>query len=155
MVPARGSIERFGEELCRRADRSPRRRLEEMNQLLWDFVCGRTHLTARDVFERVHDFAHYESRLHRHGLGIEPEHVVDVLEAFADAASASYAGQHGIRSSTLTLNYLGLIRELVFDHPHLEVAARWQSDVERLARSADDPELTIDGLVVLLSYGGV
>lgn len=149
------SIEPFGDRISRRANRSIERRLGEMNQLLWDFVCSRTHLTAREVFIRVQTFAQDEAHLHHRGHGVEPEQIIDVLEAFADAASVAYAGQHGISSATLTLNYLGLIRDLAFGNPHLEVASRWRSDVERLARSADDPDLTTDGLVVLMSYGGV
>ena len=126
-----------------------------MNQLLWDFARGSTGATAADVFDRVQDFAHHESRLHTFGLGVDPEQVLALLEAFADATSAHYAGQHGITSPTLTLNFLGLVRQLVFEHPHLDVSDRWRHDVDRLARSADDPDLTIDGLVVLLAYGGV
>ena len=137
------------------APRPVEQRLDEMNQLLWDFVGGRTPLTASDVFDRVHDFAADESCLHAYDRGAEPDQVLAILEAFADAASAVYAGQHGISSATLTLNYLGLVRHLAFENPGLEVSDRWRCDVDRLSRAADDPDLTIDGLVVLMSYGGV
>lgn len=137
-----------------RACRPIERRLDELNQLLWDFVGGRTPMTAADVFDRVQDFAAAESLLYACGRGVEPDQVLAVLEAFADAASVSYAGQHGISSPALTLNYLGLVRHLAFEHPGLEVSDRWRGDVDRLSRAADDPHLTVDGLVVLMSYGG-
>jgi hypothetical protein len=153
--PPWGTDGPFAEQMTQRSSRAIERRLDEINQLLWDFTCGRSHRTALEVFDEVHDFAFYESRLHHHGLGVAPELILDVVEAFADAASVAYAGQHGISSATLTLNYLGIVRQLVFEHPHLDVCDRWKHDVDRLAPSGADPHLTMDGLVVLLSYGGV